>query len=399
MTGIYSKYRPTTFAEVAGQEAISYGLQTQLDRDKVSHAYLLSGTHGTGKTTCARLLAMGVNCEDDTQQPCGVCDTCKQIIQGAHEDVIELDAASRSGVDGVREIKDKARYAPVRGNRKVYIIDEAHQLSPAASNALLKVIEEPPPTTMFIFCTTEPHKILDTIKSRCQLYHFRGVPTPIIYEYIKNVALAEGHEMPDELLRMIATDARGAMRDGLSHLELVMNAEIKSILEFRSVIGRADYKDLVVFLRHIFERNLPATLAGLDALEQELRVSFTIFRQDVVGLLSAVLRCKAGVQVDHPIRGLLEELAVLTTLDGIRIVTNALTDRSTDWMRNPKWGLELAAVNAIQMLDVSTAGTTQATVWEDPCAALFGTKAERKTITESLSNVRQKEESKDDWEW
>lgn len=394
---IYTKYRPTTFAEVAGQEAISYALQTQLDRDKVSHAYLLSGTRGTGKTTCARLLAMGVNCEDESQQPCGVCDTCKQIIQGAYEDVLELDAASRSGVDGVREIKDKARYAPVRGNRKVYIIDEAHQLSLAANNALLKVIEEPPPTTMFIFCTTEPHKILDTIKSRCQLYHFRGVPTPIIYEYIKNVALAEGYEMPGDLLRMIATDARGAMRDGLSHLELVMNAEIKSVLEFRSVIGRADYKDLVVFLRHIFERNLPATLAGLDALEQELRVSFTIFRQDVVGLLSVILRCKAGVKVDHPIRGLLEELASLTTLDGISTVTRALMDESTNWMRNPKWGLEIAVVNAIQMLDVSTAGTAQATVWGDPCVELFGTKAERKAATEKIETFQK--ESEDDWEW
>ncbi len=394
---IYVKYRPSTFAAVAGQEAISYALQTQLDRGKVSHAYLLSGTRGTGKTTCARLLAMGVNCEDGSQQPCGVCDTCKQIIQGAYEDVIELDAASRSGVDGVREIKDKARYAPVRGNRKVYIIDEAHQLSPAASNALLKVIEEPPPTTMFIFCTTEPHKILDTIKSRCQLYHFRGVPTAVIYEYIKNVALAEGYEMPDELLRMIATDARGAMRDGLSHLELVMNAEIKSILEFRSIIGRADYKDLVVFLRHVFERNLPATLAGLDALEQELRVSFTIFRQDVVGLLSAILRCKAGVQVDHPIRGLLEELAVLTTLDGIRIVTNALTDRSTDWMRNPKWGFEHAAVNAIQMLDATVVPATMWDVKADSCAELFGTKVERKAVVEKIETFQK--ESEDDFEW
>src|ERR1044071_7517340 len=174
---LYRKHRPQTFAELVGQEAVSTALRNAVREGRVGHAYLFSGPRGTGKTTTARLLAKAVNClaEDPAQRPCNVCVNCIAINSGASPDVIEIDAASNRGIDDIRDLRDKVRYAPTQLSSKVYIIDEAHQITGAAANAFLKTLEEPPPHSRFILATTDPEELLPTIVSRCQRFEFRRV--------------------------------------------------------------------------------------------------------------------------------------------------------------------------------------------------------------------------------
>ncbi len=217
---LYRKYRPQTFDEVVGQRAVTQTLKAQLAGGKISHAYLFTGTRGTGKTSCARILAKAVNCEDPHDgNPCNVCPACKSIDAGSCMDVMEIDAASNNGVDHVRALRDEAIYSPATVKMRVYIIDEVHMLSTAAFNALLKIIEEPPAHLLFILATTELHKVPATILSRCQRFSFRRLPTEDIGNRLNYAAYSEGISIEPEAISLLARLADGALRDGMSLLD------------------------------------------------------------------------------------------------------------------------------------------------------------------------------------
>lgn len=219
---LYRTYRPQTFEEVAGQQHIVKTLKNALSSGKIAHAYLFAGPRGTGKTTMAKLFAKALNCEHGIGNQCNECQNCKSIIDGSHPDVLELDAASNNGVDEIRELIDKVKYGTILGRYKVYIIDEVHMLSTGAFNALLKTLEEPPEHVIFILATTEPHKILPTILSRCQRYDFEKVSDQDIRERIKIILEEENVQYNERAINLIIKLADGGMRDALSILEKVL---------------------------------------------------------------------------------------------------------------------------------------------------------------------------------
>ena len=220
---LYRTYRPGRFADVIGQEHVTGPLSRALDSDRVHHAYLFSGPRGCGKTSSARILARSLNCsEGPTAEPCGVCDSCVALAPNGPGslDVIELDAASNRGIDQARDLRERAAYAPASSRYKVYIIDEAHQLTPEAANALLKLVEEPPAHLRFIFATTEPDKLIGTIRSRTHQYGFRLVPDRTLQEHLASLCEAEGVPFEPAALALVARAGQGSVRDALSVLGL-----------------------------------------------------------------------------------------------------------------------------------------------------------------------------------
>lgn len=217
---LYRKYRPRVFSDVYGQDHVTSTLKNEIKNGRVSHAYLFTGSRGTGKTTCAKILAKAVNCEHNVDgEPCNECEVCKGLDNGSIYDVVEIDAASNNGVDNIRELRDETNYAPSRGKYRVYIIDEVHMLSTGAFNALLKTLEEPPAHVIFILATTEVHKLPATILSRCQRFDFKRIQPETMAVRLKEVAGLEGLELDDDAAVLIARIADGALRDGLSILD------------------------------------------------------------------------------------------------------------------------------------------------------------------------------------
>ncbi len=265
---LYRKYRPQTFDDVVGQTHIERTIKNAIEADRLSHAYLFCGPRGTGKTTTARLLAKALLCEHGpTPSPDGTCQQCLDIAEGIHPDVNELDAASRTGVDNVREeIINRVQFAPTRGRYKIYIIDEVHMLTNAAFNALLKTLEEPPSHIVFILCTTDPQKIPETILSRCQRFDFHRLSHEEIVSRLGAVCMAEGIEFEGEALDLIAYQAQGGMRDALTTLEqLAAFGDGHITLEVaESVLGTLNSNELSVIIRHIAHRDAAACFIWVD---------------------------------------------------------------------------------------------------------------------------------------
>lgn len=267
-TALYRKFRPDSFAEVKGQDAIVRTLKNQIRAQRIGHAYLFCGTRGTGKTTVAKILAKAVNCEHPIDgNPCNECETCRAIAAGTSMNVIEIDAASNNGVDNIREIREEVAYSPTSGRYKVYIIDEVHMLSIGAFNALLKTLEEPPSYVIFILATTEAHKIPITILSRCQRYDFKRIARTTIVDRLQELMDEEQVEVEEKALRYIAKKGDGSMRDALSLLDQCIAFYLGEKLTYEhvlDVLGAVDTDEFSKLLREILDRDVTQVILHLE---------------------------------------------------------------------------------------------------------------------------------------
>lgn len=303
-TALYRKFRPDTFADVKGQEHIVTTLKNQLKANRIGHAYLFTGTRGTGKTTVAKIFARTVNCEAPTEDgPCGECRICRAIAAGASMNVIEIDAASNNGVDNIREIVEEVSYSPAEGKYKVYIIDEVHMLSIGAFNALLKTLEEPPSYVIFILATTEVHKLPVTILSRCQRYDFKRISIDTITARMQELIQAENVQAEEKALRYIAKTADGSMRDALSLLDQCIAFHLGKELTYDKVLDVLGAVDTEVFsrlLRHILDRNVPGCVQLLEEIVMQGR-ELTQFVTDFTWYLRNLMLVKASDNLEDVI--------------------------------------------------------------------------------------------------
>lgn len=286
---LYRKWRPQTFDEVVGQKHITETLKNQVKSGRLSHAYIFIGTRGTGKTTCARILAKAVNCEHPVNgNPCGECPACRGIADGTVLDVVELDAASNNGVDNVRALREEAIFSPAAVKKRVYIVDEVHMLSASAFNALLKILEEPPEHLMFILATTELQKVPATILSRCQRHSFRRIDTPQLAQYLEYIAQQEKFMLTHDAAELIARMADGGVRDALSLLDQCSAYDEIGAEEVYSAIGLAGNRRIMDMLGFIMRHDTASALSEFNALWMDGKDPAS-FLKELSGLLRDVL--------------------------------------------------------------------------------------------------------------
>jgi DNA polymerase-3 subunit gamma/tau len=321
------KYRPQTFSELIGQEAMVQTLANAIRRERLAHAFVMTGVRGVGKTSTARLIAKALNCVGPDGQggttidPCGVCEPCVAIAEGRHIDVVEMDAASHTGVDDVREIIEAERYSAVSARYKIYIIDEVHMLSKNAFNALLKTLEEPPQHVKFLFATTEVNKIPVTILSRCQRFDLRRIPGDALQAHFTHVVEAEGVSAEPAALALIASAAEGSARDGLSILDqAIAHAELSgeqphvAAEQVRQMLGLADRSSVRRLMGHLLASDAGAVLDSL-AEQHRLGVDPAAIIADLLDLVHAITLAKSGRVDDDPARSA-EECAALEDWSG-----------------------------------------------------------------------------------
>jgi DNA polymerase III subunit gamma/tau len=300
MAAIYQRSRPIHWDEVVGQEHVKDVLRPALERGRIGHAYLFSGPRGVGKTTTARLIAMTVNCDDNSGivKPCGVCESCRMVIAGRHPDVLEIDAASNNSVDDVRDLREKVALQPMRGSSKVYILDEAHMMSKSAFNALLKTLEEPPAHVVFILATTEPERLPATILSRCQHYRFRRLSVEEICGKLEGLAVKEGVNAQREALMLIARTSDGAMRDGESLLErmLASGEPVLTTANVEGALGLPPQERMTNLALELARANPAGMLGALGSLYQDGFAPRTVTERTKIALRD-LLHAQLGIGI------------------------------------------------------------------------------------------------------
>ncbi len=358
------KYRPQTFSEVYAQEHVTEILHNAIQSERIAHAFLFTGPRGVGKTSMARILAKSLNCvEGPTTTPCNKCHNCVEITSGTSGDVIEIDGASNTGVDDIRELQRELMYAPSQSKYKIYIIDEVHMLSKNAFNALLKTLEEPPENVLFIFATTEPHKVIATIISRCQRYDFKRIPVEAIVKRLRNIAHDEGIQIDNESLYLIARKADGGMRDALSLMDQVLsycmnNVSLDKVRDifglipnqvFGNILGLIHARDsqaLIVALHELFEQ-------GTDL--QELLTNMLEFLRIVLlrklGIAPADVNSEEYPVYDEP-AGLFSQNTLMYIMS---LLIQARSDIKTS--SNPNLILEMVMIKLSRMEDMQDIGT------------------------------------------
>jgi DNA polymerase III subunit gamma/tau len=353
----YRKWRPQTLAEVVGQETITQTLLNALASSHVSHAYLFCGPRGTGKTSTARILAKAINClNNGKSEPCNNCAMCQAITEGRALDVIEIDAASNTSVDDIRSLREKVNYAPNQARYKVYIIDEVHMLSNSAANALLKTLEEPPAHVIFILATTEVHKILATIMSRCQRFDFHRHSQANVMAEISRICRGEGIKMDTEAMRLIARNATGSLRDALNLLEQLAtyygnDINLRQVQATLGISGDQRVKELA---RYIVDGDIPAGMATINNVNAD-GMDLRQFNRELVEYLRALLLAKtnAGDAIDSTADDIAEvkALAKKTTLDRIVKATRLFGQLGQRFDSYSTLPLELALVDAAMLAE------------------------------------------------
>ena len=350
---LYRKWRPQTFDEVVGQKHITETLKNQVKTGRLSHAYIFIGTRGTGKTTCARILAKAVNCEHPVDgNPCGKCAACRGIAEGSVMDVVELDAASNNGVENVRALREEAVFSPTTVKKRVYIVDEVHMLSTSAFNALLKILEEPPEHLMFILATTELQKVPATILSRCQRHSFRRIDTPEIAEYLEYIAKQEQFKLSHEAAELIARLAEGGIRDALSLLDQCSARDQIDVDAVYSAMGLAGNRRIAQLLGLILDHDSQGALKSFSSLWMDGKDPVTLLGE-LSGLLrdslmfrvapKGALELVSGSFDVETLRGFAKRLTteeLLSALDTLQRAQASMKD-----VKNPRLTAELTIVS------------------------------------------------------
>ncbi len=357
---LYRKWRPKTFDEIAGQAHVVQTLKNAIDKGRISHAYLFAGPRGTGKTTTARILAKAINCaKGPTPTPCNECESCRSINDGSSIDVLELDAASNRKVDEIRDLLEKIPYSSTQGGKKVYIVDEVHMLTPESFNTLLKTLEEPPEHVIFVLATTEPHKVLPTILSRCQRFDFRRIAVPDIEARLREVADAEGIDIDETALALVAHHAQGALRDALGELEQLASYSKEKITssDVTSLLGLTDSELLLSFTDILVKGDLAEGILFAEGLVEK-GIDLRQFVQDILAHLRNLFLIQtvpdmrvSGVPEEH--LGRFKEQSVGVPARSLMFFINTLNDvyNQSRWATDIRLLFEIALFKMVNTSD------------------------------------------------
>jgi DNA polymerase-3 subunit gamma/tau len=351
----YRKWRPSTFQEVVGQEHVTQTLRNAVAGSRIVHAYLFSGPRGTGKTSTARILAKAVNClADGDDKPCNQCEMCRALDEGRAIDLIEIDAASHTGVDDIRDLRDKISFSPAEATYKVYIIDEVHMLSPSAFNALLKTLEEPPPHAIMVLATTEPHKIPATVLSRCQRFDFRPIPLTAMIERLRGIASREGLVVEDGALELIAQQSTGSLRDAESLLDQLASFEGSEITleQVQTMLGTTSSQAVKELVDHLAASDVAAGLSEIGRVVADGADPRQLNKElldHLRGLLILKTTSQGPADLTESQRGEMalqaKQFSLEALVDTIRVFSKATLDVKS--AAQPQLPLELAFVEAI----------------------------------------------------